>query len=216
MARPSHQDAKPYCLLVENSLGLMCVHDMVGILLAINPLRQRRSAIRWKNAVAGASETCWRHQFGTFLRPSPHAFRSRDSGIMRLQAKDGTERLWLYRNVLYEEPLGVLGDAQDVTERIKAERELRKSQAEVGRARDGLELRVTEGTVELQRANDRLRSEVEQRERVEEELLRTRKLEAIGRLAGGLAHAFNNLMTIVIGCESLGSELAEFRSNIET
>jgi C4-dicarboxylate-specific signal transduction histidine kinase len=135
---------------------------------------------------------------------------------MRLQAKDGTERLWLYRNVLYEEPLGVLGDAQDVTERIKAERELRKSQAEVGRARDGLELRVTEGTVELQRANDRLRSEVEQRERVEEELLRTRKLEAIGRLAGGLAHAFNNLMTIVIGCESLGSELAEFRSNIET
>jgi C4-dicarboxylate-specific signal transduction histidine kinase len=130
---------------------------------------------------------------------------------MRLQSKDGAERLWLYRNVLYREtgaPMRVLGHAQDVTERMKAERELRQSQAELARARDELELRVAERTVELQQTNERLRSEVEQRERVEEELLRTRKLEAIGRLAGGLAHDFNNLMTIVVGyCESLRSEL---------
>jgi PAS domain S-box-containing protein len=33
----SEQQLKLYRLLVENSLGLMCIHDMAGVLLAINP-----------------------------------------------------------------------------------------------------------------------------------------------------------------------------------
>ena len=207
-------DPKVYRLLVENSLGLMCIHDLDGVLLTINPAAAQSLGYR-------VEECCGRnirellapsvqHLFGDYL----HRIRTNsiDSGIMRLQAKDGAERLWLYRNVLYEErgsPVRVLGHAQDVTERIKAERGLRQTQAELARARDELELRVAERTVELQQANERLRSEVEQRQKIEEELLRTRKLEAIGRLAGGLAHDFNNLMTIVVGyCETMRAELA--------
>jgi two-component system, cell cycle sensor histidine kinase and response regulator CckA len=131
---------------------------------------------------------------------------------MRLQKKEGAERLWLYRNVLYEEPDSpklVLGQAQDVTERIMAEHALKQSQLDLATTRDELELRVVERTIELQQTNERLLSEVEQRQKIEEELLRTRKLEAIGTLAGGLAHDFNNLMTIVVGyCEFLRAELA--------
>jgi hypothetical protein len=34
---PAEQDPNLYRLLVENSLGLMCIHDMEGVLLTINP-----------------------------------------------------------------------------------------------------------------------------------------------------------------------------------
>ena len=51
-----------------------------------------------------------------------------------------------------------------------------------------LEVRVRERTAELQRSTEQLRSEITQREQIEDELLRARKLESLGVLAGGIAH----------------------------
>jgi signal transduction histidine kinase/CheY-like chemotaxis protein len=62
-----------------------------------------------------------------------------------------------------------------------------------------LEIRVRDRTSELRQANERLRAEIEQRKQVEEELLRARKLDALGVLAGGIAHDFNNFLTVVQG-----------------
>jgi PAS domain S-box-containing protein len=203
------QQPSLYRLLVENSLGLMCVHDLDGQLLTINPAAAESLGYRVEDSIG--------RNIRDFIAPSVrHLFdeylerirtNTVDRGAMRLLTKDGTERIWLYRNVRYEEsgsPTLVLGHAVDITERIMAERALRQTQEDLARARDELELRVAERTAELQETNERLRSEMERRYRIEEELLRTRKLDAIGRLAGGIAHDFNNLMTIIVGyCESL-------------
>src|SRR5262249_17051997 len=45
--------------------------------------------------------------------------------------------------------------------------------------------------------------DVTERRRTEEALLTARKLEAIGTLAGGIAHTFNNLLTVILGRLSL-------------
>jgi len=193
-----------YRLLVENSLGLMCIHDLDGVLLLINPAVAQSLGYRMEDGLG--------RNLKEFLSPAVQPMfdnylrrirtNPEDSGLMRLQAKDGTERTWLYRNLRYEEPgspARVLGHALDITDRILAERALKQSQKELAKARDELVLRVAERTAELQQANERLAAEIKQRKQIEDELLRVQKLEALAVLAGGIAHDFNNFLTIVQG-----------------
>lgn len=51
--------------------------------------------------------------------------------------------------------------------------------------------------------------DITDKKKLEEELLKTRKLESLGILAGGLAHDFNNILTAIIGNISLASFLLE-------
>ena len=111
----------------------------------------------------------------------------------------------------------VLVFSRDVTERREAEQELR-------RHRERLEDLVRERTAELEAKNARLREEMAQRRQAEEEkrslenqLVQSQKMEALGRFAGGIAHDLNNILyPIIIDTESLLRETARDASLHQT
>jgi PAS domain S-box-containing protein len=138
-----HRSQNRYRSIVENSLGLICTHDMYGVLLSVNPAAARalgweRDACTGKNLVEFLAPSV-RHVFPEYLRRARE--QGQDSGYVRVVTQDRKLRVWLYRNLMVTEkgdPPYMVGHALDVTEQKNAEREcqsalgqLQKTLAEV-------------------------------------------------------------------------------------
>lgn len=120
--------------LVENSRDLICTHDLTGRILSVNPAVVK--ALGYSEAeILGihlhdllAPE--WRAEFDIYLRAVRE--QGEASGLMQVQTAAGQRRIWEYNNTLRTidvlEPI-VRGMARDVTERVRAEAALRRSEA---------------------------------------------------------------------------------------
>ena len=99
--------------------------------------------------------------------------------------------LWFVLEFLSIKPLET-----EIEKRMQAEKNLQM-------AHDRLEELVEARTRELREANIELHNEIYEKHKIQEELLKAKKLESVSVLAGGLAHDFNNILAAIMGNISL-------------
>jgi len=137
-----HDNEDWYQDLVEHSQDLLCVHDLEGRFLSMNPSPARVLGysveeilqIPMRELIAPE----FRDQFDVYLKEIARAGKA--SGYLAVMTRSGERRIWEYHNTLrtegVESPI-VRGVARDVTEQKRTEKLLHE-------ANEGLLLKVRE------------------------------------------------------------------------
>lgn len=116
--------------LFTYSLGLICTHDREGRLLTVNPAACQSlgySEAELLGQRLGDLMTARDAERVPEYLERIHA-RSTDTGRLRFLARDGSQRVWEYHNVVdtNDGQWQVLGHAQDITEQVLQEQRLRE------------------------------------------------------------------------------------------
>src|ERR1700691_383321 len=116
--------------LVEHSQNLLCVHDLEGRFLSVNPVPARLLGYTveemLRKPMRDFIDPQFRGGFDAYLHEIKRTGESR--GLMAVMTRSGERRIWEYHNTLRTAGLAapiVRGIAHDVTERLQAEKALR-------------------------------------------------------------------------------------------
>ena len=119
--------------LVEHSQDLLCVHDLEGRFLSVNPVPARLLGYTveemLRKPMRDLIDPQFRDQFDTYLREIGRTGESH--GLLAVLTRWGERRIWEYHNTLRSEGVEtpiVRGMAHDVTERVQAQGALRESE----------------------------------------------------------------------------------------
>jgi len=133
------QSEERYRDLVENSLDLICTHDLEGNILSVNRALIKKLGYESAKDIVGRKISDFlspdvRHLFDSYINTIVKNGEAR--GLMKVLTRSGEERVLEYSNSLrtegVDEPI-VRGRAHDVTERNRAEEALRNSLAQLSK-----------------------------------------------------------------------------------
>lgn len=74
----------------------------------------------------------------------------------------------------------------------------KENEAELKSAHEGLEQQIIDRTSDLSEINNLMRQEILERQQLEQQLLSAKRLEAIGQIAGGVAHEVRNPLNAIL------------------
>jgi len=122
--------------LVEHSQDLLCVHDLQGRFLSVNPGPARLLGYSVEEMLQKPMrdfiDPQFRDQFDVYLREIERTGESR--GLLAVLTRSGEQRIWEYHNTLRTAGAAapiVRGIAHDITERVRAEKALRATNEEL-------------------------------------------------------------------------------------
>ena len=149
--RALEEDEDWYRDLVEHSQDLLCVHDLEGRFLSVNPVPARLLGYSVEEVMQKPMrdfvDPQFRAQFDAYLREIARTGESR--GLLAVLTRSGEQRIWEYHNTLRTEGVArpiVRGMAHDVTDRVRAEKALRVSNEQLmkaAREREGVLQQLT-------------------------------------------------------------------------
>jgi PAS domain S-box-containing protein len=132
MRRALHDNHDWYQDLVEHSHDLLCIHDLRGRLLSVNPAPARALGYTVEELLQIPMRELvppeFRPQFDAYLSEIERTGESR--GLLALMTRSGQRRIWQYYNTLRTDGVAapiVRGIAHDVTEQMRTEKLLRET-----------------------------------------------------------------------------------------
>ncbi|MCG8548851.1 MAG: response regulator, partial [Desulfobacterales bacterium] len=128
---------------------------------------------------------------------------------VRTDSKSRVRALDLGADAFLTKPI----DEAALAAQVRAMLRIKQAEDRLRNEKTHLEELVKERVRDLKQANARLVREMEERKQAEQEkkkleqrLIHARKLESVGRLAGGIAHEFNNMLSIILGYSEMMQE----------
>ena len=168
--KAAHRLAREYGPLLDNFNDVVFITDKAGHFLFVNKASEQRTGIPTELFIGRHFLELIDPKYHEFARSTFQKALSGEKVVpaieMERQTESGekitTEINW---KLLYENnaAVGFMGVSRDVTDRKLAQEALRKT-------RDELEIRVNERTAELQKTNELLEKQIEERIRAEEQL----------------------------------------------